>query len=151
METNESGDQQMGYRIYRGDEHTFQRPNWRPEERARGVVEVSRSGLLQHSRANLWRYPPGAAGHRHVHHVQEEVFVVLEGELTLHVGEPAETFVLPAQSIAVAEPATPIKIANGGPGDLVLFIYGAPADPSAEIIEPVAPGVKVVITGEDVT
>ena len=121
------------------------------EERDRGVVEISRSGLLRHSRANLWRYPEGASGHRHVHLAQEEVFVVLEGVLTLHVGEPAETFVLPSQSIAVVEPATPIKIANDGPGDLVLFIYGAPTDPSAEIIEPVGPEVKVILTEEDVT
>jgi hypothetical protein len=59
--------------------------------------------------------------------------------------------VRPAQSIAVVEPATPIKIANDGPGDLVLFIYGAPMDPSAEIIDPVGSEVKVAITGEDAT
>lgn len=57
---------------------------------------------------------------------------------------------LPPQSIAVVEPATPIKIVNDGPGDLVRFVCGAPTDPSAEIIEPVGPDVKVVITEDDV-
>jgi mannose-6-phosphate isomerase-like protein (cupin superfamily) len=140
----------MAHRVYRGDELEFQRPSWRPEERARSVIELSRSGLLKSSRANLWRYPSGACGHRHVHHVQEEVFVVLAGTLTLQVGEPAEILELPMHSIAIVEPGTPIKIANEGPDELLLFIYGAPADPSAEIIEPVRPDVKVVITSEDV-
>jgi hypothetical protein len=75
---------------------------------------------------------------------------VLSGTLTLEVGEPAETCELPIHSIVIVAPRTPIRIANDGSDELLLFIYGAPSGPSAEIIEPIGPEVQRVITSEDV-
>jgi hypothetical protein len=40
-----------------------------PGEPARHVAELSDRARFAHTRANLWRYDPGAAGRRHRHHV----------------------------------------------------------------------------------
>ena len=77
-------------------------------------------------RANVWRLPAGSRGRRHVEHVQEEVFVALEGTPTLALGEPAERVELPSGSVAVVEPRTPIQVLNEGTDDAVVLIVGAP-------------------------
>jgi mannose-6-phosphate isomerase-like protein (cupin superfamily) len=140
----------MGFTVIRGDALDFGHPSWRPEDTTRGIVEISRLAALAHSRANLWRYPPGAAGRRHVQYVQEEVFVVLDGTLTMLLGEPPERHDLPPRSIVVVEPNTPLKVMNDSPTDLLVFVYGAPSDPSAEIIEDVPDYVTKVIGPEDI-
>ena len=38
----------------------------------------------------MWRYPEGAKGRRHRDLIQEETFVVLEGTLTMYLGDPPE-------------------------------------------------------------
>jgi mannose-6-phosphate isomerase-like protein (cupin superfamily) len=89
--------------------------------------EVARlSDSMTQSRANLWRYPPGARGKRHADKVQEEVFVVLDGALTIDLGEPPERHVLERGSAVVVQPGTILQLRNAGDQDLVLFIYGAP-------------------------
>jgi mannose-6-phosphate isomerase-like protein (cupin superfamily) len=140
----------MGFTVLRGDELVFGHPSWRPEDVTREIVEVSRLARLAHSRANLWRYPAGASGFRHVQLAQEEVFVVLCGTLTLEVGEPPETHDLPPRSIAIVEPNTPLKVRNGSDAEVVFFVYGAPADPSAEIVEDVPSHVKKRLGPQDV-
>jgi mannose-6-phosphate isomerase-like protein (cupin superfamily) len=140
----------MGFTVIRGDALDFGHPSWRPEDTTRAIVEVSRLAPLKHSRANLWRYPPGATGRRHIQFVQEEVFVVLEGTLTMLLGEPPERHEVPPHSIIVVEANTPLKVMNDSPNDLLFFVYGAPSDPSAEILEDVPDHVKKVIGPEDI-
>ena len=60
--------------------------------------------------------------------MQEEVFVVLAGTLTMHLGEPAERIELAPQSVVAVEPGTPLQLQNDGDGDVVVFIYGAPPE-----------------------
>jgi mannose-6-phosphate isomerase-like protein (cupin superfamily) len=92
-----------------------------------------------HSRANIWRYPPGARGKRHADHVQEEVFVVLEGALTVDVHEPPERHELERGSVLVVQPGTILQLRNTGADELVLFIYGAPPEQGgAEFFDDVA-------------
>lgn len=55
-------------------------------EPARHVAELQGHVGFKHTRANIWRYEPGARGRRHVHAEQEETFVVLAGWLTMHLG-----------------------------------------------------------------
>jgi quercetin dioxygenase-like cupin family protein len=83
---------------------------------------------MTHSRANLWRYPPGARGKRHADKAQEEVFVVLEGTLTVDLGEPPERHELARRSVLVAQPGQILQLRNAGDEELVLFIYGAPPE-----------------------
>ena len=81
---------------------------------------------MTQSRANIWRYPPGARGKRHADHGQEEVFVVLDGALTVDLGEPPERHELVRGSVLVVQPGTILQLRNAGDEELVLFIYGAP-------------------------
>ena len=130
----------MGFVVLRPEDQRFEGPSWRPEEQVRKLVELPRYAPLRHSRANLWRYPAGAQGRRHIQVVQEEVFLVVEGTFTMLLGEPPERHELPPRSIVVVEPGTPLKVLNEGTTDGLLFVYGAPADPAAEILEDPPPG-----------
>ena len=115
----------MAYAFFRPDEQVFAPPSWRPDEPTRRVVELTPAGL-KHSRANLWRYPPGARGRRHRETVQEEVFVVLEGTITMLLGDEPEQVELPRGSVVVVEPGTPLQIRNETESEALMFIYGAP-------------------------
>jgi mannose-6-phosphate isomerase-like protein (cupin superfamily) len=99
---------------------------WEPrgDDSGRSIAAVS--DALTKSRANLWRYPPGAVGRRHVEHEQEEVFVVLDGTLTVDLGDPPERHELARGSVLVVEQGTILQLRNAGSEELVLFIYGAP-------------------------
>jgi mannose-6-phosphate isomerase-like protein (cupin superfamily) len=99
---------------------------WEPRSDDSGRTIARLSDSLTHSRANIWRYPPGARGKRHADHVQEEVFVVLDGTLTVDLGEPPERHVLERGSVLVVEPRTALQLRNAGNEELVLYIYGAP-------------------------
>lgn len=84
------------------------------------------SDAMTQSRANIWRYPPGTRGKRHADHAQEEVFVVLEGTLTVDLGEPPERRTLERGSVLVVEVGTALQLRNAGDEELVLYIHGAP-------------------------
>ena len=94
----------------------------------RGYVEVTDEAALKNSRARLWRYPPGTRGRRHADKVQEEVFVVISGTLTMQLGDPPERIDVGPQSVVAVEPGTPLLVRNEGDEELVLYIYGAPAE-----------------------
>jgi mannose-6-phosphate isomerase-like protein (cupin superfamily) len=110
-------------------------------DQGRTVVDLTTQLGLQQSRARLWRYPAGASGTPHVEHAQEEVFAVLSGTLTLALGQPPERQVLPAGSVAVVRPDTPLQVRNEGADELVLLVYGAPpVTGRAEVLEAYDPG-----------
>jgi mannose-6-phosphate isomerase-like protein (cupin superfamily) len=85
---------------------------------------------MTRSRANLYRYPPGAIGRRHSDPVQEEVFVVLEGTLTIHMGDgdQPERHLLERGSVLIVQPGTVLQLSNRGDEELRLFVYGAPPE-----------------------
>lgn len=120
----------MGYTVIRAEEQTFEPPSWAQDGSGRTLIELSRHANLQHSQANLWRYPPGAQGRRHREPMQEEVFCIVEGTLTLFLGEPVERFTLSPRSIVVVEPGTAIQLRNESDADVLFFAYGAPRQPS---------------------
>jgi mannose-6-phosphate isomerase-like protein (cupin superfamily) len=111
----------MGYTIFRQSE-----VEWMPrgDDDPRTIARLSDS--MTQSRANIWRYPPGARGKRHSDHAQEEVFVVLDGTLTVDLGEPPERHELERGGVLVVQPGTILQLRNAGEEELVLFIYGAP-------------------------
>jgi mannose-6-phosphate isomerase-like protein (cupin superfamily) len=111
----------MGYTVF-----TQSELEWVPrdDDGTRSIARLSDSMTL--SRANIWRYAPGARGKRHADHAQEEVFVVLEGNLTVDLGEPPERHELSSGSVLVVQPGTILQLRNAGHEELVLFIYGAP-------------------------
>ena len=113
----------MGFTIFRPDELAFEP---RGDDDPRSVARLS--DALAQSRANLWRYPPGARGRRHRDLGQEEVFVVLDGTLTVDLGEPPERHEVPRGGVLVVERGTILQLRNAGSEELVLFIYGAPPE-----------------------
>jgi quercetin dioxygenase-like cupin family protein len=109
-----------------------------PGEPARHVAELSDPVGFAHTRANIWRYEPGARGLRHRHPLQEETFVVLDGTLSMYLGEPAERQDVPAGGLIHVEPGTALQTANHGADDLVLYAYGTPPESErAEILDSV--------------
>ena len=126
----------MAYRVVRPDRLEWITRPHEPDEPARHVAELSEQARFAHTRANLWRYEPGAKGRRHRHPVQEETFVVLAGTLSMYVGEPPERVDVPAQSLINVEPGTPLQSANHGDVDLLVYAYGTPPESEhAEILE----------------
>jgi mannose-6-phosphate isomerase-like protein (cupin superfamily) len=123
----------VGYTVLQADELAFEP---RSESDARSIASLSEA--LSESRANVWRYPPGAQGKRHRDLGQEEVFVVLDGILTVDLGEPPERHEVPRGGVVVVERGTILQLRNAGDEELVLFIYGAPPETGkAEFFDPV--------------
>jgi len=108
-----------------------------PDEPARHVAELSERAEFAHTRANVWRYEPGARGRRHRHPLQEETFVVLAGTLTMYLGDPPERVDVPAGGLVHVEPGTPLQSANHGGEDVLVYAYGTPPESEhAELLEP---------------
>src|SRR6185295_17917980 len=89
-----------------------------PGKPARHVAELSDAAGFAETRANVWRYEPGAAGRRHRHPSQEETFVVLSGTLSMYVGDPPERQDVPAGSLITIDPGTALQSVNHGAEDL---------------------------------
>ena len=105
------------------------------DEPARHVAELSEALDTTHLRANIWRYEPGAAGRRHVHAEQEEMFLVLSGTLTMYLGEPPERVDVPTGGVVHVAAGTPLQTANHGADDLVVFVSGYPPDDGAALLD----------------
>ena len=117
----------MAFRVLRGDELAWEErphPEGAPPRR---FADITSAAGLRQSRARIWRLPAGTRGRRHMEPVQEEVFVVLSGTLTMMLGEPAERFDLPAGSVVSVEPETGVQMRNESEREeVVVFAYGAP-------------------------
>ena len=113
----------MSYTIFHSGEL-----DWQPHRENDPRLRVGLSDAMTQSRANLYRYPPGAVGRRHIDPIQEEVFVVLAGTLTIHMGEDGavEQHELAQGSVLVVQPGTALQLSNRHEDELRLFILGAP-------------------------
>jgi mannose-6-phosphate isomerase-like protein (cupin superfamily) len=118
----------VGYRAVTGPQHAYEERPYREDEPPRLAADLTSALGLGSSRARLWRYPPRTRGRRHLERAQEEVFVVLEGTLTMLLGDPADRIELPAQSVVAVEPGTPIQVRNDSDAEAVVFVYGAPPE-----------------------
>jgi len=114
----------MGYTVFRPGEREYQPAQHGDQRRSR----ASLSEALHTMRANIWRLPPGSRGGRHVEHVQEEMFVVLEGTATLLLGDPPERVELPCGTVAVVETGTAQQLHNESQAETVVLIVGAPPE-----------------------
>lgn len=98
------------------------------------MAELQPAAGFKHSRANVWRYEPGAQGKRHVHDEQEETFVVLAGRLTMFLGEPPERHEIPVGAIVHVQAGTPLQTLNDGTEELIVYAYGSPPDEGAKVL-----------------
>ena len=127
----------MGFRALTPDGFEWITRPHEPGEPARHVAELSERAGFAHTRANVWRYEPGAKGRRHRHPQQEETFVALAGTLTMYLGDPPERVDVPAGGLVHVDPLTPLQTANHGDVDLLVYAYGMPPeDEHAELLEP---------------
>jgi quercetin dioxygenase-like cupin family protein len=128
----------VGFRVIRPDELEWTTRPHEPGDAPRHVAELSELAGFAHTRANVWRYEPGAKGRRHRHSLQEETFVVLTGTLSMYVGEPPQRQDVPAGALIHVDAGTPLQAANHGDEDLVLYAYGTPPEREhAEILDSV--------------
>jgi quercetin dioxygenase-like cupin family protein len=116
----------MGFRVMRADEHEWEERPYLEGAPPRLISDITTAGSLTQSRARVWRIPPGTRGRRHKELVQEEVFVVLEGTLTMLLGEPPERHDLPPRSVVSVAPGTALQMRNESDAEVVVFVYGAP-------------------------
>jgi mannose-6-phosphate isomerase-like protein (cupin superfamily) len=126
----------VAFRVIRPDKLEWITRPHEPGEPARHVAELSQRAGFAHTRANLWRYEPGAKGRRHKHTSQEETFVVLAGMLSMYLGEPPNRHDVPPGGLIHVEPGMPLQSANHGDVDLLVYAYGTPPESeNAEILE----------------
>ncbi|HEX5924894.1 MAG TPA: cupin domain-containing protein [Baekduia sp.] len=118
----------MPFRVLRPDDFTWLTRPHEPGEPARHVAELSETAAFAHTRANVWRYEPGACGKRHRHPTQEETFVVLSGAMTMYLGEPPERHDVGPGGLIHVAPATPLQTVNHGDEDLIVYVYGTPPE-----------------------
>jgi quercetin dioxygenase-like cupin family protein len=127
----------VGFRVVRPAEVEWITRPHADGEPARHVAELSELAGFAHTRANVWRYEPGATGRRHRHVAQEETFVVLAGTLSIYLGEPPERHDVPTGALVHVEPGTPLQAANHGEDELVVYAYGTPPEHEhAELLDP---------------
>ncbi len=126
----------MGYEIVHLDELRYQERPYRDQDPPRLASSLTDALGLSSSRASVWRYPPGAHGRRHRELVQEEVFVVIGGSITMLLGDPPRHADLRPGSIVRVEPGTALQIRNESEGEATLLIWGAPPQSgAAEMLE----------------
>jgi quercetin dioxygenase-like cupin family protein len=118
----------VGYAVIGLDDVEWTTRPSEPGEAERHVAGLSDRAGFQHTRANLWRYEPGAKGRRHRDTLQEETFVVVRGTLTMYLGDPPERHQVPQGGLIHVESGTPLQIVNESDEELLLFIYGAPPE-----------------------
>lgn len=118
----------MGHHVVQLSQLEWTTRDHEPDESPRHVAGLTDHAGLSHTRANLWRYEPGAKGRRHQDLVQEETFVPIAGTLTMYLGEPPERVDVEPGGLVHVEAGTPLQIANHGIEDLLIFIYGAPPE-----------------------
>src|SRR5215210_4497432 len=118
----------MSFRAIRPDEFVWITRPHEPGEPARHVTELSDAIGSTHVRGNMWRYEPGAKGKRHRHPIQDETFVVLQGELTMYLGDAAERVDVPAHGVINVPAGTPLQSVNHGAADVIVYAYGFPPE-----------------------
>jgi quercetin dioxygenase-like cupin family protein len=126
----------MAFRVVRPEDFEWITRAHEPGEPARHVAELSEAAGFAHTRANIWRYEPGAQGRRHRHTLQEETFVVLAGTLSMYLGDPPERQDVPVGGLIHVEPGTVLQTVNHGTDDLLVYVYGMPPESEhAELLE----------------
>ena len=100
------------------------------------MAELSDVAMFAHTRANLWRYEPGARGRRHRHPAQEETFAYSRARSRC-TGEPPQRVEVPRGGLIHVDAGTPLQTVNDGVEDLVVYVYGyPPEDEQAELLDP---------------
>ena len=127
----------MTFHVVRPDQFEWETRQPDPGLPPRQVAPLTEPAGLTLSRANVWRYEPGAKGRRHRHPIQEETFVVLSGTLSMYLGDPPERHDVPTGGLIHVEAGTALQSVNHGDEDLIVYAYGTPPESEhAELLDP---------------
>jgi quercetin dioxygenase-like cupin family protein len=118
----------MAFRVIRSDDLEWVEREPEPGGVPRHVARLSDVLEFAHTRGSMWRYPPGAKGRRHRDLIQEETFVVLEGTLTMYLGDPPERVDVQKGGVVHVESGTVLQSVNHGDEEVLLYAYGAPPE-----------------------
>lgn len=119
----------MAFRLLRDADAFWRRSNQMktPNTDLGGQLEASRLG------ARMWRLEPGKASTRHRHFTQEELYVLLEGEGRVRIGDDVLTLA-PLDTLLV-EPDTDRQLFNDTDADQLWLVVGAPRENITSTLE----------------
>lgn len=112
----------MSYRIVRAED-AFWRPSNQMRVENTDLAKQLEAGSLG---ARLWRLRPGQASTLHRHFTQEELYVVLEGEGRIRIGD--EVLTLGRLDALLVEPEDIRQIFNDTDADALWLVVGAPPE-----------------------
>ena len=112
----------MAYRVLRDADAFWRRSNQMqtPNTDLGGQPEASQPG------ARMWRLEPGKASTKHRHFTQEELYVLLEGEGRVRIGD--EVLTLAPLDTLLVEPDTDRQLFNDTDADQLWLVVGAPGE-----------------------
>lgn len=119
----------MSYRLLRAAD-AFWRPSNQmqtPNTDLGKQLEASQMG------ARMWRVEPGKASTRHRHFSQEELYVLLEGEGRVRIGD--EVLTLAPLDTLLVEPHTDRQLFNDTDADQLWLVLGAPREEITSTLE----------------
>jgi mannose-6-phosphate isomerase-like protein (cupin superfamily) len=116
----------MGYDVVKAEDLQWDEREPMHGQAPRSQASITDAAKLENSRARIWRYPARTRGRRHLDPDQEEVFVPLQGTLTMLLGDPWERVDVEPGGLVAVHPGTPMQVRNETDEELVFFAYGAP-------------------------
>jgi uncharacterized cupin superfamily protein len=119
----------MAYRLLPATDAFWRRSNQMKTLNTDLGQQLETSGLG----ARLWRLEPGQASTRHRHFTQEELYVLLEGEGRVRIGE--EVLALAPLDSLLVEPDTVRQLFNDTEADQLWLIVGAPPEAITSTLE----------------
>ena len=116
----------MSYDVVRGVDIEWEERPGHEGQTPRQAAGITDAAQMTESRARMWRYPAHTRGRRHLDAGQEEVFVPLQGTLTMLLGEPPERVDLDPGGLVVVHVGTAMQARNETDEEILFFAYGAP-------------------------
>ena len=115
----------MAYRMLRAGDAFWRRSNQMKVQNTdlAKQLEATRMG------ARLWKLEPGQASTRHRHGEEEELYVLLEGEGRIRIGDDEPLTLAPMDALLV-EPRTTRQVFNDTDADALWLVVGAPQGPA---------------------
>lgn len=118
----------MGYDVVKAEDLPWEEREPMHGQAARAQASLTDAVKLENSRARMWRYPAHTRGRRHLDPDQEEVFVPLQGTLTMLLGDPPERVDVSVGGVVAVHQGTPMQARNETDEDCVFLAYGAPTE-----------------------
>ena len=107
----------MAYFVVRESDLEYQTRPHEVGEAPRHAAAVTEPAGLVNTRANFFRYEPGAKGRRHDDKFQEETYVPVQGTMVMYLGDPPERHEVGVGGLIHVEKDTAPQGVNEGSDD----------------------------------